>query len=107
MLNLAYFGVEFTVAVKIGSVSLFTDSVDFLEDTSLNLLIAMALSWSAVNRSRIGMVLAGVLLIPRTAALWQAWQKSLAPVPPSAVSLSLTGAGALVVNFACADRASN
>ena len=32
ILNLAYFGIEFTVALSIGSVSLFGDSVDFLED---------------------------------------------------------------------------
>jgi Co/Zn/Cd efflux system component len=32
ILNLAYFGVEFAVALIIGSVSLFADSVDFLED---------------------------------------------------------------------------
>jgi len=32
LLNLGYFGVEFTVALAIGSVSLFADSVDFLED---------------------------------------------------------------------------
>lgn len=31
LLNLAYFFVEFTVALIIGSVSLFADSVDFLE----------------------------------------------------------------------------
>ncbi|MGH9429569.1 MAG: cation transporter, partial [Terriglobia bacterium] len=40
VLNLAYFGVEFAVAVAIGSVSLFADSVDFLEDASVNFLIA-------------------------------------------------------------------
>jgi Co/Zn/Cd efflux system component len=31
LLNLAYFGVEFSVALAIGSVSLFADSIDFLE----------------------------------------------------------------------------
>ena len=31
-LNLGYFGVEFAVALAIGSVSLFADSIDFLED---------------------------------------------------------------------------
>ncbi|MET0313621.1 MAG: cation transporter, partial [Hansschlegelia sp.] len=46
-LNLAYFGVEFSVALSIGSVSLFADSVDFLEDASVNLLILLALGWSA------------------------------------------------------------
>ena len=43
VLNLAYFGVEFAVALTIGSVSLFADSIDFLEDASVNLLIAIAL----------------------------------------------------------------
>ena len=63
-LNLAYFGVEFAVALAIGSVSLFADSVDFLEDASINLLIASALGWSAKNRGRLGMALAGILLVP-------------------------------------------
>jgi hypothetical protein len=39
VLNLTYFGVEFSVALAIGSVSLFADSIDFLEDTSVNFLI--------------------------------------------------------------------
>jgi Co/Zn/Cd efflux system component len=47
LLNLAYFGVEFSVALAIGSVSLFADSVDFLEDASVNLLILVALAWTA------------------------------------------------------------
>ena len=99
LLNLAYFGVEFGVAIAIGSVSLFADSVDFLEDTSVNLLIAVALSWSAVNRARLGMALAGILLVPALATLWTAWQKFAVPVPPAPLPLSLTGAGALVVNL--------
>jgi Co/Zn/Cd efflux system component len=102
LLNLAYFGVEFAVAIAIGSVSLFADSVDFLEDTSVNLLIAVALGWTAINRSRLGMALAAILLIPALATLWTAWQKFAAPVPPAPLPLSLTGAGALVVNLTCA-----
>jgi len=39
LLNLAYFFIEFLAAVKINSVSLFADSIDFLEDTFVNLLI--------------------------------------------------------------------
>jgi len=35
LLNLAYFGVEFAVALAIASVSLFADSIDFLEDTAV------------------------------------------------------------------------
>lgn len=101
-LNLAYFGVEFAVALSIGSVSLFADSVDFLEDTSVNVLIAVALGWSAISRARLGMALAGILLIPGVATLWTAWQKFMAPVPPAPLPLSLAGLGALAVNLACA-----
>ncbi len=102
LLNLAYFCVEFTVARAIGSVSLFADSVDFLEDASVNLLIAVALGWNPANRARLGMVLAGILLVPGLATLWTAWEKFLAPLPPAPLSLSLTGAGALAINLSCA-----
>jgi Co/Zn/Cd efflux system component len=102
VLNLAYFGVEFAVAVSIGSVSLFADSIDFLEDASVNFLILLALGWSAKNRARLGMVLAGILLVPALATLWTAWQKFNLPTPPEPLPLSLTGSGALVVNLSCA-----
>jgi Co/Zn/Cd efflux system component len=101
-LNLAYFGVEFSVATAIKSVSLFADSIDFLEDTSINLLILVALGWTARNRARVGMALAGFLLIPGIATLWTAWEKFSLPVAPDPVALSWTGAGALAVNLSCA-----
>ena len=101
-LNLAYFGVEFAVALAIGSVSLFADSVDFLEDASINILIAVGLGWNPKGRARLGMVLAGILLVPVAATLWTAWAKFNAPVPPAPVPLSLAGAGALAVNLTCA-----
>lgn len=101
-LNLAYFGVEFTVARAIGSVSLFADSVDFLEDTAINLLIALALGWSAARRAGVGMGLAALLLVPGLATLWTAWAKFQAPLPPEPFALSVTGAGALLVNLSCA-----
>lgn len=102
ILNLAYFGVEFSVALAIGSVSLFADSVDFLEDAAVNLLILMALAWSAKQRARIGMALAGVLLLPAIAMLWALWSKFNVPVPPGPLPLSVTALGALVVNLSCA-----
>jgi len=102
ILNLAYFGVEFTVATAIGSVALFADSIDFLEDASINLLIAIALGWSSTSRARLGMALAVILLIPGFATLWTAWGKFMAPMPPAPLPLSLTGLGALVVNLSCA-----
>jgi Co/Zn/Cd efflux system component len=101
-LNLAYFGVEFAVARAIRSVSLFADSIDFLEDASVNLLIAIALGWSATGRARLGMGLACILLVPGLATLWTAWGKFAAPVPPAPIPLSLAGVGALAVNLSCA-----
>lgn len=101
-LNLAYFGVEFAVALAIGSVSLFADSIDFLEDASVNLLIMLALGWSLRQRARLGMALAGILLVPGLATIWMAWQKFLHPVPPSPMLLSVTAAGAMLVNASCA-----
>jgi Co/Zn/Cd efflux system component len=102
ILNLAYFGIEFAVARAIGSVSLFADSIDFLEDASVNFLILVALGWSARKRARVGMALAGILLVPGLATLWTAWEKFNLPAAPDPVLLSLTGAGALAINFSCA-----
>jgi Co/Zn/Cd efflux system component len=102
LFNLAYFGVEFGVALLIGSVSLFADSIDFLEDASINLLILLALAWSAPRRALVSKVLAGIILIPGFATCWMAWEKFAAPMPPAPLPLSLTGAGALLVNFVCA-----
>jgi Co/Zn/Cd efflux system component len=102
LLNLGYFGAEFSVALAIGSVSLFADSIDFLEDCSVNFLVAVAIGWTARHRARVGMVLAGVLLVPSLATLWTAWQKFSLPVAPDAVPLTLTGMGALAINMSCA-----
>jgi Co/Zn/Cd efflux system component len=101
-LNLGYFTLEFAVARHIGSVSLFADSIDFLEDTALNLLILAALGWGARQRARLGLLLAGVLLLPAAATVWTAWRKWLLPAAPAALPLALTGLGALAVNISCA-----
>jgi Co/Zn/Cd efflux system component len=102
LLNLGYFGIECAVALAIGSVSLFADSIDFLEDASINLLIVAALGLSARMRARVGMVLAGIILVPGLATLWMAWEKFSVPVPPGPVPLTLAGAGALAINLTCA-----
>jgi Co/Zn/Cd efflux system component len=101
-LNFGYFGIEFAVALAIGSVSLFADSIDFLEDASINLLILLTLGFPARMRARVGMLLAGVILVPGLATLWMAWEKFWVPVPPEPLPLSLAGAGALAVNLTCA-----
>jgi Co/Zn/Cd efflux system component len=84
--NLAWFGVEFAVALDIGSVSLFADS----------------LGWSMRRRGQVGAVLAGLLLVPTAATLWMAWRKFMAPVAPAPEPLTIVGLGAMAVNLACA-----
>ncbi len=102
MLNFAYFFVEFSVARSIGSVALFADSIDFLEDAAINTLILFALGWAPRRRADVGTLLAFILLVPGLFTLATAWQKFAAPVAPDATLLSFTGAGALVVNVYCA-----
>lgn len=102
LLNLAYFGVEFGVARAIDAVALFADSIDFLEDAAVNLLVLLALGWSARRRAQVGMGLAAILLIPAACAAAAAWQKLSAPTPPDPLLLSAAGLGALAVNVFCA-----
>jgi Co/Zn/Cd efflux system component len=101
-LNLTYFFVEFSVARAIASVSLFADSIDFLEDASVNLLILAALGWSASRRSTVGMLLAGILLVPGIFTIWQVWEKFSSPIAPEPTLLTITALGALCTNLICA-----
>lgn len=100
--NAGYFFVEAGVAAAIGSVSLFADSVDFLEDAAINALIVLALGLSTRARARVGMALAVVILLPAAAALWTAWRKVQGGRAPAPFPLTLTGLGALAVNVVCA-----
>ncbi|QNG43498.1 cation transporter [Sphingobium yanoikuyae] len=102
LLNLAYFGIEFVVALSIGSVSLLADSADFFEDAAVNFLIVASLGWSAARRAQVGMLLSAILLAPAIAFLWTLWEKFSAPVPPDALSLAATGLGALAINLVAA-----
>ncbi len=101
-LNLAGFGGEVVVAFAIGSVALVADSVDFLEDTAVNLLIALALGWPLARRALAGRVMAGIILLPALAAAWQAVAKAADPVPPAVWPLVATAGGAALVNATAA-----
>ena len=102
MLNLGYFFIEFIVALRIGSVSLLADSVDFLEDASINLVIFVAAAWSLRRRATVGGLLALIILIPTFATVWMAVVKIFDPSPPDLVPLSLAALGALAINLTCA-----
>lgn len=101
-LNLGFFGIEFAVALTIASVALFADSIDFLEDGAVNVLILLALSWGARARARTGMILAAILFAPGIATAWTVVSKIQDPVPPEAIPLTMAGAAALLVNTVCA-----
>jgi Co/Zn/Cd efflux system component len=94
--------VEASVALAIGSVSLLADSVDFVEDTAVNLLIALALGWPLARRAMVGHVLAGIILVPAVVAAWQAVVKAFDPVAPDVTLLFVTALGAAAVNTLCA-----
>jgi len=97
-LNFAYFFVELSVALAAGSVSLLADSVDFLEDTSINLLIFVALGWPLARRALVGKGLALVILAPAAVAGWQAIGRFSSPEVPDVVPVALASLGAIVVN---------
>lgn len=101
-LNLGYFGIEITVALAIGSVALIADSLDFMEDAAINLLIFAGLGWSLRNRARLGTAMAFIILVPGLATAYAAYEKFSDFVAPAPVPLTLTGVGALLVNLACA-----
>ena len=80
-LNLAYFFVEFSVALAAGSVSLLADSVDFLEDAAINLLIFAALGWPLARRAVMGKIMAlKMILGPAVVAGWKAIQRFSDPL---------------------------
>lgn len=98
MLNLSYFFVEFGVALVAGSVSLLADSVDFLEDTAINLLIFVALGWQLARRAVMGKAMALIILGPASVAAWTAIQRFTDPVAPDVLPVVLASLGAIVVN---------
>ena len=101
ILNLAYFFIEFSFALKFGSVSLLADSIDFLEDASINILIFIGLSWTFAARARLARFLAILLLVPVFSVIFSVIQELNNPSIPSGAGISLVATGALVINFAC------
>jgi Co/Zn/Cd efflux system component len=97
-LNFAYFFVEFAVALAAGSVSLLADSVDFLEDTAVNVLIFVALGWPMVHRAVMGKVMSLLILGPAALAGWEAIQRFSEPSPPQVLPLVLASLGAIAIN---------
>ena len=101
-MNIFYCITELVIAQTIASVSLFADSADFLEDAVINLIVIVGLGRLHIDCSRLGKMLALILIIPSFVTLWMAWSKFDVPEAPNANLLSVTGIGALIVNLVCA-----
>jgi Co/Zn/Cd efflux system component len=101
-LNFVYFAVEFTYGRLFNSLALISDSIDFLEDASVNLLVVLALGWSVAKRKYVSYLLAALLLVPGIAFLWNAINKLLDPITPVGEGMTFVGLGALAVNVFCA-----
>lgn len=101
-LNFGAFWLEIAVALAIGSVALFADSVDFLEDTAVNALILLALGWPLARRALAGKAMAVIILLPAIAAIWQIITKVSDPTPPAPLALMGTAGAAALVNGLCA-----
>jgi Co/Zn/Cd efflux system component len=100
-LNLLYFTIEFYFAHRYNSVALFSDSLDFLEDASVNLLIFLAFSLALIWRTRLSYLFAILLLLPAVGFFWNAIAKLSEPTAPEGVGMSAVGLGALLVNLYC------
>lgn len=101
-LNFIYFGIENYFGHLYNSVALIGDSVDFLEDASINILIALAIGWSLKKRRYTSYALALLLLVPGIAFLWNAIHQFLSPEVPEGRGMGIVGFGALLVNTFCA-----
>lgn len=98
LLNFSYFFAEFAAAVVAGSVALLADSVDFLEDTAINLLSLIALGWPLAKRAAAGKVMALVILGPAAVSAWEAVRRFSAPVAPEVLPIVLASLGAIAIN---------
>ena len=101
VLNLFYFFIEFIAALNIRSVSLLADSIDFIEDASINFLIFFAISLTLTKKAKISILLSLIMLLPGFTALWAVWQQIVYQEPPQALELSIVAIGALTVNCLC------
>jgi Co/Zn/Cd efflux system component len=102
VLNFVFFIVEFVSGRVFDSVALLGDSIDFLEDAAVNILILLALGWSLTARVRVSYLFAGLLLLPGITFLWVGIDKISEPTVPDSLGMSLVGLGALAVNVSCA-----
>jgi len=93
ILNLAYFFIEFIFAIQLESVSLLADSIDFLEDASINILVFIGLSWTLSSRKVLARILALFLMIPVILMIPSIVREIKDSNPPSGIGITFVAAG--------------
>ncbi len=101
-LNFGYFSTELYIGYTIGSVSLTADSIDFLGDAAINMLILVGLFTGTHVHPKLRQGAAAIMFIPVVATIWMAWHKFNLPEVPTLFPFMMTAAGALLVNLVCA-----
>jgi Co/Zn/Cd efflux system component len=97
--NLVFFCLEFILAVEVRSVSLFSDSIVFLEGASVSVLMSPKLNWSAPGREGFARFSRTMLLIPTCFMFWMIAANYYGAEIPSAAPLATTGAVLLLTNI--------
>src|SRR6266851_631647 len=98
--NLLFFCLEFVLAVEVRSVSLFSDSIVFLEGASVSVLMSPKLNWSVPGREAFARFSRTMLLIPTCFMFWMIAANYFGAESPSAAPLATTGAVLLLANIA-------
>jgi Co/Zn/Cd efflux system component len=99
--NLLFFCLEFILAIEIRSVSLFSDSIVFLEGAAVSVLTAPSIKWGVPGREAFGRFTRTMFLIPMCFMFWMIAANYYNAEIPSAVPLAATGAVLLITNIAC------
>src|SRR5665647_2212954 len=95
-----FFCLEFILALEIRSVSLFSDSIVFLEGASVSILMSPKLNWSPPRREAFAKFSTTVILIPKSFMFWMVAANYCGAELPSAAPLATTGAVLLLTNIA-------
>ncbi|WP_181703978.1 cation transporter [Chthonobacter albigriseus] len=104
MVNGLMFVMEGVIGIWIGSAALIADAADFLEDTGMYLLGALAVGWTLRNRARAGFVMGLLMLGVGVVALGQVFMRLYYGGVPSSLWMAATAAVALGVNVTVATK---
>src|SRR5713226_8673787 len=99
--NLLFFCLECILAIEVRSVSLFSDSIVFLEGASVSVLMSPKLNWSVPAREVFARFSRTMIFIPTCFMFWMIAANYYGDEIPSAVPLATTGAVLLLTNIAC------